>query len=1331
MAVTETNPNQIQETFSFGVIYVYSIPDERHKGRLKIGATTTNVDTEEEIRKAAKRRIEQQTKTADVPYNLLLAEILDVPGKSPEFVDKPVHRVLKRSGYKAKSENIRNTKSEWFNIDFETAKKAIQAAKEGRRALTTAEKVINLPDFEFRPNQLDAISKTSKAIKQNRKNYLWNAKMRFGKTSAAMEVAKENNLKKMLIVTHRPSVNVDWEDDFNKVFAGTNYQFSSNTKGESIKTHLSNNTPFVYFASIQDLRLSKIVIQDEAAGSKAKGFNKNDEVFDTTWDMMIVDEAHEGTQSDLGDVTFQKINRNFTLELSGTPFNIIHKREENEVYTWDYVMEQDDKLHWDETHPGVPNPYAELPALSMFTYDIDKFGSHIGNLEGFADSLNGAFKFHEFFRVEKDDEGNDKASFVHEKMVNKFLDLLVNDKIATQFPYATEEYRSFNKHSLWLLPNRIKIIEAMEKLLNKHPAFSKFGVVNISGDQKVDDEIDSDAKHRVTNAIKNNEYTITLTGQRLTTGASIPEWTAVFMMSDTTSATTYLQTAFRCQTPAKIDGKLKTQGYIFDFAPDRTLKLVAEAIELNHKPGKTNTPEQRQAMEKFLNFCPILAADGSTMKPYDVSKMLSQLKKAIIERVSRNGFDDPKLYNDELLQLDELEINKFNDLREIVGSSSGVHTNEIQVNDLGMNQLEIQKAEEAERKKKQKKELTEEDKEAFEKMKEAKKQRQTAISVLRAVSIRMPMLVYGSSYSIHEDVSLVKFIDGVDNESWVEFMPQGLTKERFREFTKFYDEEVFNGVARSIRAKAFDCDHLLPADRVQAIAEIFSTFKNPDKETVLTPWKVVNMQICMTLGGYDFRNGIINKTGKPEWISQGDTTQLWSQDDITIFEINSKSGLYPLLAAYNIYTRQLIKYKKPEDEISKKVWGKVLSKHIFVLCKSPMAKTITQRTLSGYSGAKMNVVYIKDLINKISGQDKYSRYNFSKELANKFGIGDEKVKFTAIIGNPPYNEKVSKSDANRSLSRQLFPYFIQSSIKLDPDYLSLITPSRWFAGEAQDGSFPRLRDFVKENNHFKKIIHHPKATDLFPGIVIKGGVSYFLWQKEYNGPVEFTNVVSSKTSTTSRPLFEEGLDVILDENESISILKKVTGGNFTSLTKITKGRNAFGIVGKKSVIEKITKTKTFPHSIQVRCMNNEIRFTEKKYITRNRDILTSWKVFISKSAGDPATDSKIIGNPIIGKPGVVCTDTFIPIGKFQSEVEANNLFKYIQTKFLRYMVSVLKVSQNVSQNVYQFVPLQDFTKNSDINWDRSNNEIDKQLYNKYDLSNKEVEFIESRVKPMG
>lgn len=1040
--------NKIHSTFEYGIVYIYSIPDGQHENRLKIGSATLakNEPTQEQIDFAAHERIRQQIQTADIPYKLEYSE-LAVTDKGEYFSDHNVHQVLLRSGYKRTSRNVQNTRSEWFEVSLNIAKNAIQAVKEGRSALSNKEILSEkISDFSFRPNQRDAIDKTTKAINKGRKKFLWNAKMRFGKTSAAMQVAKENNMQKVLIVTHRPSVGDDWREDFKKVFAGTQYEFASKNQGEHIQKLIEENKQFVYFASLQDLRLSKRVVEDESAGTSARGFDKNDEVFDTSWDMVIVDEAHEGTESDLGETTLSKVKTNFTLQLSGTPFNILYKHDEDDIYTWDYVMEQEEKHYWEERNPGIPNPYAELPAISIFTYDIDTFANHIGNLgDSFHDELDGAFKFHEFFRLHRDEDGNDIARFIHEPMVKRFLDLLVNDKLQTKFPYATQEYRSYNKHCLWLLPNRVKVIEAMEKLLKAHPVFgsNEFGIINISGNNRNDEE-DRDAKERVMNAIKDHEYTITLTGQRLTTGASVPEWTAVFMMSDTSSATTYLQTAFRCQTPANIDGKIKTQGYVFDFAPDRTLKLIAEAIELNHTSGKTNSPEQKEAMKKFLNFCPILAAEGGKMRPYDVGNMLGQLKKAIIERVSRKGFDDPKLYNDQLLQLDELDINNFNELKKIVGSATNERLNEIEINNLGMDDLQTEHAEEAERKKKQKKELSDSEKEALKKLKEAREQKKSAESILRGVSIRMPMLVYGANVSIREDITPNKFIDLVDNESWQEFMPQGLTKEKFREFTKYYDEDVFRGVAHSIRAKAYDCDNLLPTERIRAIAELFKTFKNPDKETVLTPWKVVNLHLTKAFGGHNFCSEVTDKNGKPEWVSTNVDTSVWDKEATKILEINAKSGLYPLLAAYNVYSRQLRKAKKPEYKVSKKIWSKVLQENVYVLCKSPMAKSITQRTLAGYNeGIKTNIVYIEDLVKKLQQKDDYKDYKLKDELLTKFGI-DKNMKFTAVVGNPPY--QITTMDNNRDMP--IYHHFIEAAIDLS-NKVCLIHPARFLFNVGQ------------------------------------------------------------------------------------------------------------------------------------------------------------------------------------------------------------------------------------------------------------------------------------------
>lgn len=1324
--------NDINETFSYRIIYVYSIPGETHEGRLKIGSATTASPhpTREDIDSAAHERVKQQTKTADIFYKLEHAELAITNDGISCFSDYDVHELLKRSGYERKSENIKNAHSEWFEVSLEVAKNAIQAVKEGRTALSTKEKAApKTPQFPFRPNQLDAIDKTTKAIKRKRKHFLWNAKMRFGKTSAAMQVAKENEMKKVLIVTHRPSVSSDWYDDFNKVLAGAKYEYSSRTMGEDIMTLSKGDKPFVYFASLQDLRGSKRVVEDESAGSQAGGFDKNDEVFDTTWDMVIVDEAHEGTQSILGDATFSKIPANFTLLLSGTPFNILDKREEEDVYTWDYVMEQEEKLNWDERNSGVPNPYAELPALSIFTYDVDTFKSHIGSLgENFHDSLDGAFRFHEFLRVHKDDEGNDTAEFVHEAMVRKFLDLLVDNTLPTKFPYATEEYRSYNKHSLWLLPNRVKVIEAMEKLLKDHPIFGsdQFGIVNISGDSR-DDEEDKVAKDRVTRAIKNHDYTITLTGQRLTTGASIPEWTAVFMMSDTSSATTYLQTAFRCQTPAKIDGKLKTQGYVFDFAPDRTLRLVAEAIELNHKSGKTNSPEQKDAMSQFLNFCPILAAKGGTMKPYDVEAMLGQLKKAIIERVSRNGFDDPKLYNDELLQLNELEMNKFNELKALVGKSTSERVNEIEINNLGMTDLQTKQAEEAERKKKQKQELSEEEKEALKKLKEARVQKNNAISILRAVSIRMPMLVYGANVSIREDITLQKFIELVDEESWQEFMPAGLSKEKFREFTKYYDEDVFKGVAHSIRAKAFDCDNLLPTERIQAIAEIFSTFKNPDKETVLTPWNVVNMHISKAFGGHDFSSGGTDKTGKPEWKSRDVDTSIWSREDTKILEINSKSGLYPLLAAYNVYSRQLIKSKKTEEKVSRQVWNQVLADNIYVLCKSPMAKSITLRTIAGYSGAKTNIVHIKDLVKKLQRKDRYKGYNIRDELLEKFNLHDKNMKFTAVVGNPPYQEQTKDTSDN-----PIYHHFVDEACKLG-NKVCLIHPARFLFNA---GKTPKeWNQKILNDKHIKVIFYEQKSSKVFPNTDIKGGIAitYRDNNLDFGAIGTFTSFPELSTilhKVKNHSAFSKISQLIYTQNKfNLDSLyadypkyKRIVGSSGQEKRLTTPIFEQLGVFSENKENEDDYKILGLINNKRV------YKYINKKYLESHNNI-NRFKVLLPKSNGSGAL-GEALSTPIVGEKLVGYTQSFISFGAFGNKAEANNCMNFLKTKFCRAMLGTLKVTQDNPESVWKNVPLQNFTDKSDIDWSKSIPEIDQQLYAKYGLDKKEINFIETHVKDM-
>lgn len=340
------------------------------------------------------------------------------------------------------------------------------------------------------------------------------------------------------------------------------------------------------------------------------------------------------------------------------------------------------------------------------------------------------------------------------------------------------------------------------------------------------------------------------------------------------------------------------------------------------------------------------------------------------------------------------------------------------------------------------------------------------------------------------------------------------------------------------------------------------------------------------------------------------------------------------------------------------------------------------------------------------------------------------MKFSTIVGNPPYQESITTGSSNKTLGKQLFPYYIMLSMNGISEYVSLVTPSRWFTGNGQDKSFIKLREFIRQNNHIKVLMNYKNENEVFDGVEIKGGVSYFLSQRNYQGKVTFTNTIKNKQDTQIRDLFIDDIDIIISDGYSYPILKKVLGKDFTPLTTITTGRNPFGIIGKVSVVEAISKVEKFKGSVELRCMSNEIRYINPNLITKNRDIFERYKVFISKSAGSPKSDLNIIGRSYVGMSMSACTDSLISIGKFNTELEAINLSKYLQTKFLRFLVSILKSSHNVTQIVYKFVPIQDFTNNSDIDWKLGISNIDKQLYNKYNLTQEEIHYIEASIKSM-
>lgn len=1314
-----------------------------YEGAEKIGDATIEgyeynlSPNSDDLRDIAERRINQYMTTSGAKHILQWAELAYSDQTKRWFRDHEVHEVLRRSNIQH-ADNLGG--AEWFRTDLETAKSAIKAVKEGRSAIQEKQ-AEPAADIVLRPEQRSAIDQTIKVFKKpSNKKMLWNAKMRFGKTLTALQLIKKEKWQRVLIMTHRPVVSDSWFEDFGKMkMADANYQYGSKNKGEQLNLLSESDKPFIYFASIQDLRGSKRV------GGKAG--DKNELLFDIDWDLVIIDEAHEGTQTALAQKVIQAVSHDKTklLTLSGTPFNLLDSYDDEQVYTWDYVMEQTAKTKWSIEKPDQPNPYESLPKISMYTFEMK-------NKDKYADETK-SFNFKEFFRVD------DSGKFVHENDVNGFLNEITKTNKQTHYPFSTAAFRNELRHTLWLLPG-VKAAAALKELMQKHPIFGKeYRIINVVDNGDIADgdaqrkELDNDVD-RVRQAITDDPAatkTITLTVRKLTTGVNVKEWTAVMFLSNTNSAMQYLQAAFRAQTPFS-DPKLgmKTNAYIFDFAPDRALTVMAESTSLSTKTGKLISTVQKQEMSKLLNFMPIIGNSGNGMKPYNVDNLLTQIKKVYAEKAVRSGFDDDSLYSDALLMLNNADVEAFKDLQKIVGSTKSEKIdNKVNVNNQGLTQEEYDTANRGE--KKPKKQRTEEEQKAIDKKKELSNQRKTMISILRGISIRIPMMIYGMPIDIDEDVDIDTFINNVDEQSWQEFMPKGVTKGKFKSFAKYYDADVFIEAGRIIRRKVRELDNLDPIQRAEELATIFGSFKNPDKETVLTPWRVVNMHLGKTIGGLSFFDESYTDTtvdGLPanHWINTDETSSVF-REDVHILEINSKTGLYPLYAAISLY--KLAFDKLNADQAGKftaadqeKLWQDILQKNIFVVAKTPMAKTITERTLGGYRDLKMNVQYVENLV-EITKKDVDTGVKKIEEVFDS-------MKFDVVIGNPPYQE--SSNVNNRQ--QPIYNEFYDLAFKL-ADKVTLITPARFLFNA---GLTPKnWNQKMLNDKHFKVVYYEQDSDKIFPKTDIKGGVVITLRDVGAN----FGSIEEFIPNEKLRQIANRFKLKKVDKLPSIMFggRSDLKFNNYFLETYPNSAKDRLKYIQlQKPEVKKLgineqyeLKSSTFealPYVFQNKVSDEdesqyykllglydshrEYRYINKKFMDMrypHSNNISMYKVFVPKANGN-GQFGETLSTPVIGRPNESATPTFISIGSFESKLEAENLIKYLRTKFLRGLLGILKITQDNPPMKWAYIPIQNFTPLSDIDWTQSINNIDRQLYAKYQLSSDEIEFIEKNVKEM-
>lgn len=624
-------------------IYAYVTPnDVSKKGWVKIGYTERD----------AKTRIKEQTHTADTKTEMLWSsEARHHDGEY--FTDKEFHWYLTQCGIaRGKFQNSERL-SEWFHFGEGKEKQAEELFK---KFVFKDYSQIQAPaqgtQYQLREEQADAVERTLAYMKSGKEpsEFLWNAKPRFGKTLSTYDFVRKGEFRNVLIVTNRPAVANSWYDDFEKFIGWQEPGMHFISETDSLKkTNALSRAKYLdvltdsSMTGIKSKQIAFVSLQDlKGARSFGGDFDKLDWVAKLKWDLLVVDEAHEGVDTLKTDWAFSRIIRKFTLHMSGTPFKAIanNKFSAEQIYNWSYADEQEVKKTWDYNKGS--NPYEPLPQLNMFTFKLSAMieeklleGQAIGET-----TYDFAFDLNEFFSVE---EG--KTTFKHEKDIKKWLERLTKNE---KYPFSTSALRKELKHTFWIL-DRVASAKALAKLLRDDVAFMRHKIIIAAGDGKdlneeAEDFVSNEKSYdKVRKAIAENEYTITISVGQLTTGVTIPEWTAVMMLSNIASPALYMQAAFRSQNPYHYEKKgkyyKKENAYIFDFAPDRTLVMFDDFANKLLGDGSVNDKDRPENIKRLLNFFPVIGEDEhGTMVALDATQVLTIPRTILATEVVKRGF---------------------------------------------------------------------------------------------------------------------------------------------------------------------------------------------------------------------------------------------------------------------------------------------------------------------------------------------------------------------------------------------------------------------------------------------------------------------------------------------------------------------------------------------------------------------------------------------------------------------------------------------------------------------------------------------------------------------
>lgn len=1195
--------------------------------------------------------------------------------------------------------------------------------------------------WHLRPNQEQVVKNFKKALDKGRTNLLLYAVMRFGKSFTAMCCALEMKANTVLIVSAKADVKDEWQktiqsaDNFNDYVFIDSDRLASDSK--IIKTNLSQNRKVAIFLTLQDLQ-----------GDEIK--DKHKELFQTGVDLLLIDETHYGARAEKygailretkdvedkredyfvdyieADKIVKKLNSKVRIHLSGTPYRILMSSEfeSDDIIAFyqftDIVKEQEewDKEHiLDDNYKEWDNPYYGFPQMIRFAFNPSK--SIRDKINEFR--KNGiTYAFSELFKplsITKDSDDKHKL-FKHEKEILELFEIIdgskTDDEILGFLDYDKIKKGNMCRHMVIVLPFCASC-DALEKLISdnvdKFKNLKDYEIINISGVDKTNIYRSvNDVKNKITEFENDNKKTITLTVNRMLTGSTVEEWDTMIYLKDTSSPQEYDQAIFRLQNHYVKDyvsssGDLikynkKPQTLLVDFQPNRIyLMQETKSLIYNVNVDKSGNSKLSERLEEELRVSPIITINKNKIveiTPIDIMKYVSNYSN------SRSVLDES---NDIPVDMKLMTIDKIKNIilqQPELGTKSGLKL--FNTDDEPDDEFEFEE---------QTLNLDSEDENSNQNENNHNSEEQvkndlTKIIVNKFKTYYARILFYSflSDSSLNSLESIINSSDDENNNRILNNL--GLNIEILKIIFKNIDPFILSQLDYKIQ----NINDLSKDDTLSEIERSFVAIRKFNKLSeaeIITPQNICD-EIYNSINLNKIRDCIDN--------------------DGIILDIASKEGEFAL---------SLFRLMNGKVNLEK------LKNCIYSIPTSSVAYEFT-RKIYKILGFNINNIAscfnVYDLINWLETNN----FNFSAlnelicqdkefsaiELDNNlfFKKGVENMKFSYIVGNPPYQANIE----NRGEQPPLYHIFYDYASNLS-DVVTLITPARFLFDAGKTPS--EWNKKMLNNPHFKVIHYIPDSNDVFDNVELKGGVAITCINNNENyGAIEefiqdpvlrtildkvkdnsnrfISDIIYSNTSYKYSNLF-------FTENEGFD--KRVSGGSSRYLSS--------SVFDKFPEVFYDNKPDNSKYALIIGRKNNQrvTKYFAEKYLVPPENY-NNYKIYLASSNGAGVLGEPL-SEPILGEPGIGATETFVSFGNFKTKDEAINLEKYFKTKFARLMLGTKKVTPgNKKASVWSNVPLQDFTNNSDINWNKKINEIDTQLYSKYQLTKNEIEYVESKVQKM-